>query len=328
VTPPDAPIVLCGGVVAYNERRRLGGAVRSLLTQRLPPGVVWGDVHVVVSGSTDGTDRVAAGLALADPRVHATVEPRRNGKSAALAEVFRHSRGDYLVLLNGDAEAAPGSIRALLEAAPSPDVPFAVMGRPVPRPSTADDFSPSAQLLWSVHNAFHASVLATREGNHLSDELLLLPIRHLPPMSPGIVNDGSFVGGWLTVHHGALLYAPAAVVRISAPRSVREHIRQRRRIRYGHLQIHDQLDVQPLTLERYARRHPLGTMRLVANETRRPGGVRALVTLLGSEVIALGLSAVDGASNRVDHVRWKTIVGNDPSGSSDSGRSGFSADSV
>jgi glycosyltransferase involved in cell wall biosynthesis len=326
MTPGASGTVLSGGVVAFNERRRLASAVRSLLSQQLPPDCEWGEIHVVVSGSTDGTDAVARSLAETDSRIRTVIEPSRNGKSAAIAEVFRRARGDYLVLLNGDAEAAPGAVAALLEPVAGGERPFAVMGRALPRPSDTESFSSAARLLWSIHNSFHASVLATREGNHLSDEMLLLPIRHLPPMTSGIVNDGSFVGGWLTQNDGTLHYAHRAVVRICSPRNVREHVRQRRRIRFGHRQIRDQLAVEPLTIGLYARRHPVATVRLLARETRRPGGVWALATLLGAETLAFGLSAVDARSDRIDHVRWKTIVGTDPTSASESGRSGLSAE--
>ncbi|MCI4316906.1 MAG: glycosyltransferase [Thermoplasmata archaeon] len=326
MTRSSAGTVLSGGVVAFNERRRLAGAVQSLLSQRLPTGCEWGEILLVVSGSTDGTDAVARTLAAKDSRIRTVIEPGRNGKSAAISEVFRRARGDYLVLLNGDAEAAPGAVAALLEQVSVGEHPFAVMGRALPRPSDTDSFASAARLLWSIHNSFHASVLATREGNHLSDEMLLLPIRHLPPMTSGIVNDGSFVGGWLTQNEGTLHYAHRAVVRICCPRSVREHVRQRRRIRFGHRQVRDQLAVEPLTIGRYARRHPLATVLLLAQETRRPGGVRALATLLAAEALAFGLAAVDARSNGIDHVRWKTIAGSDPTAGPESGRSGLSAE--
>ncbi|MCI4370662.1 MAG: glycosyltransferase, partial [Thermoplasmata archaeon] len=204
MTAPARTVVLDGGVLAVNERHRIVRAIRSLLRQSLPEGVVWGEVHVVVSGSTDGTAETVLQLAETEPRVRPLVEPTRRGKSAALAEVFQRSQGDYLVLLNGDAEAEDGAVAALLSHAGSPDDRFAVMARPVPRPAPPGGFADAVRLLWSVHHAFHATVLATGEGNHLSDELLLLPGRQLPPMEAGIVNDGSFVGGWLSLHDGDL----------------------------------------------------------------------------------------------------------------------------
>ncbi|MCI4355597.1 MAG: glycosyltransferase [Thermoplasmata archaeon] len=306
--------VLTGGIVAYNERDRIAGAVGSLLNQRLPRGAFWARIIVVVSGSTDGTESVVRELAARDPRIQLVVQPEREGKSSALAEVFRHATGDYLVLLNGDARAGRGAVRALLAAAPSPTERFAVMGRPVPPEGDPGRFSSAVSLLWAIHNSLHSAVLADGSGNHLSDELLLLPVRQLPPLERGIINDGSFVGGWLVQNHGELRYAPKAAAAITSPRTFREHIRQRRRIVFGHRQIRDELAVEPLTIGRYARSSPRRAIRIIARETRRPGGVYALGILLAGETLAVTLAMVDARSTGQDHVRWNPIRGLSPDG--------------
>lgn len=322
------PVTLCGGVVAYNERRRIAGAIRSLLGQKLPDGASWLQLTVVVSGSTDGTADVVRELARADPRIRLVVQPQREGKSSALAELFRRSQGDYLVLLNGDARANPGSVAALLAAAASPVTRFAVMGRPVPPTGVPGTFSSAIALLWSIHHALHAAVLSDGRGNHLSDELLLLPVRELPPIGAGIINDGSFVGGWLVQNHGELRYAPAAVATITSPSTFREHVRQRRRIVFGHRQIVDRLAVEPLTIARFARRNPGQALRILAGETRRPGGVLAFSTLIAGEVVAVTLAMVDARSSRQDHVRWNPIRGLSPEGTPDTDIGGVSAEAA
>jgi glycosyltransferase involved in cell wall biosynthesis len=310
---PDVPgVALSGGVVAFNERRRIREAILSLTRQSLPPGATWRELVVVVSGSTDGTPEVVEKLAREDSRVRPVIEPERCGKAAALAHLFELVRGDQLVLLNGDAIAEDGAVAALLAAAAGRTGPYAVMGRPRPMPAGPGTFGRAVELLWAVHHSDHQRALAARTGNHLSDELLLLPTDHLPPIPSGIVNDGSFIGGWLATSGGQLLYAPDATVRITAPAGIREHIRQRRRILFGHRQVRERSNVEPTTLGGYARRHPVGAMRLVAQETRRPGGVSALVTLGAAELVALGLAAVDRRSNGPDHVRWRSIVGVSP----------------
>ncbi|HEV8050289.1 MAG TPA: glycosyltransferase [Thermoplasmata archaeon] len=323
---PDPPFSLSGGVVAYNERGRIEGAVRSLLDQALPEGAEWVKLVVVVSGSTDGTADIVRGMAARDPRIELVVQPRREGKSAALAEVFARAQGDYLVLLNGDARACPGSVRALLEAAAAPCERFAVMGRPVPPTGTPGTFSSAVALLWGIHNSLHSAVLSDGSGNHLSDELLLMPVRELPPLGGGIINDGSFVGGWLVQNHGELRYAPRALVSITSPGTFREHVRQRRRIVFGHWQIRDRLAVEPLTIGRYAWRNPRRAIRLLAGETRRPGGVFALSTLLAGEALAGTLARIDAGSAGQDHVRWPPIRGLSPDAIGESPVGGLSAE--
>jgi hypothetical protein len=306
---PCAPVGLTGGIVANNERDGIHRSIDSLLGQSLPEGASWSKVVVVVSGSTDGTAEVVRALASADPRIEVVIQPTREGKSSALAEVFRRASGEYLVLLNGDAEAAPGAVGTLLDSSPGPDERFAVMGRPLPPKAVPGTFAAAVELMWSIHHAVHAALLSDGTGNHLSDELLLLPVRHLPPLGAGIINDGSFVGGWLATHQGALRYAPGAVAAIETPATLREHVRQRRRIRFGHTQIQQSLSVTPVTITRYALRAPRRAVRLVAGESRAPGGVFALATLLLAEVVAASLALVDARSSAKDHVRWNPITG-------------------
>ncbi|MCI4325860.1 MAG: glycosyltransferase [Thermoplasmata archaeon] len=303
---------LTGGVLAHNERGRIRDAIRSLTQQVLPAGFSWEEIIVVVSGSTDGTSAVVAEMARSDPRIRLVAEPVRNGKAAALAELFRRARGGYLVLLNGDAVAADKAVGSLLAAAESRHGAFAVMGRPVPGQSRPGPFGGAVDLLWAVHDADHRRAIGGGQGNHLTDELLLLPVAHLPPIPAGIVNDGSYIGGWLAREGGELVYAPDAVVRITSPQGFREHVRQRRRILYGHRQIRERLSVPPTTLERFARTHPIAAVRLVARETRRAGGVHALTTLLAAEVVASTLAALDRGSGVPDHARWAPIDGVSP----------------
>ena len=319
---------LCGGIVAYNEHDRIAGAIRSLLNQRLPNGAFWQRIIVVVSGSTDGTDLVVESMATRDSRIQLVVQSQREGKSSALAEVFRRATGDYLVLLNGDARAGKGAVRELLTAALSPSERFAVMGRPVPPEGDPGRFSSAVSLLWAIHNSLHSAVLSDGSGNHLSDELLLLPVRQLPPLERGIINDGSFVGGWLVQNHGELRYAPRAAAAITSPRTFREHVRQRRRIVFGHRQIRDELAVEPLTIGRFARSNPRRAIRIVARETRRPGGIYALGILLAGEALAVTLAMVDAGSKEQDHVRWNPIRGLSPEGIVDASVSSLSAEGL
>jgi glycosyltransferase involved in cell wall biosynthesis len=303
-----AAVRLYGGVVAHNEERRIAFAVRSLLLQRLPPGACWERICVVVSGSVDGTEAVVRGIAAADPRVELVVQEHREGKSAAIAEVLRRARGDWLVLLNGDARAEPEAVARMLEVAQRiPVRPLAVMGRPVP-PAGNGGFAPAVRLLWSIHDRFHRERFAHGDASHLSDELMLLAVGHLPPIVPGIINDGAFTGAWIRRRHGALAYVPEARVAIAVPTGARDHVRQRRRILYGHAQVRDLVGVSPTTLEGFARRHPVGAVGLVVDEARRsPRPISALLHLIATELVALAFVTLDRRSPGIDHARWTRI---------------------
>lgn len=312
----DRPIELVGGVVAFNEEHRLASAVQSLLEQKLPPGIRWRAIWIVASGCTDGTPRVAESLSARHPEVRTMVQPERRGKASALGDILRAARGDFLVLLNADAVAGPGAVSALLAAAEPLAAPYAVMGRPEPAALPRGSIGRSLHLLWSLHHRLHEDMFAAEEGTHLSDELLLLPTSDLPPLPEDIVNDGAFIGAWLKTRGGQLVYCPDARVAIEVPSDLGDHLRQRRRILFGHQQVTDRVGVTPTTFGEYLRRHPRRALQVLWEEVRAtPGGVTALAELGVGELASLSAAWWDRVPPRRNHRLWETI--RDSAGSPD-----------
>jgi len=317
VAPPVRPgRILVGGVVAHNEERALARAVRSLLDQELPEGCRWGSVWIVASGCTDRTVAVAERLANEDARIRVLVEAERRGKAHAVCEVLRRAEGDLLVLLNGDASAEPGAVRALVDGAERVPAPFAVMGRPIPRDAESTPLDRMIRLLWSIHHELNLELDQPGAGAHLSDELLLLSLPPPPALHDGIINDGAFLGVWLTLHHGGVVYAPRAEVRIEVPTSLRDHLSQRRRILVGHRQVTSELGESPRTLTNLALTEPVRALRLLARSLRDGGHRRSdLARLAAVELASILLAFWDSLPPRKDHVRWTRIASGEESGS-------------
>lgn len=298
--------VVEAGVPAYNEGPRLSRAVRSLLDQDLPPGHRWGRLWIVVSGSTDGTLAVAQRLAAEDPRVRVLHQERREGKASALSHLFAHAQGDRLVLLNGDALARPGSVAAMLTASEGVSGPFAVMGRPVLAPGAGGPLSVGLEALWEIHHRIHLATVASGRSNHLSDELWLLPLP-VPALLPtGVVNDGSYLGARLLSRGGSLHYVPRAEVEIRVPSKVSDHLRQRRRIHWGHQQVEQTLGEVPTTWWTFLRSDPAEALRVVrASLPPRPAAYGWFSFFALLEAVAWTRAAVDRKVGHVDHARWR-----------------------
>jgi hypothetical protein len=304
-----SPTILSAGIVAHNEERNLEGAVRSLLDQDLPSGVWWNTLWIVASGCTDRTVDVAEQLAGEDGRIRVAVEPKRLGKAHALREVFRQAQGNVLVLLNADARAEPGAVAELVRVGASHPPPFAVMGRPVVPDGTQGRWTKPLRLMWELHHTFHLELQRVGGGAHLSDELLLLSLPQLPPLPDGIINDGSYVGVWLSQNGGRLLYAPEARVSIQVPQRVRDHLHQRRRIQFGNQQVTAALGAPPSTLTRYALRSPEKVLDLLRHSMRTEDrGLVRLAWLGAAEAAARVLATWDRLPPRKDHVRWQRIA--------------------
>ena len=305
--PSPCPRTLAAGVVAYNEEPNLRFAVRSLIEQELPDGVTWGNIWIVASGCTDGTVEVADTLAAEDSRVRVIVEPRRGGKAHALRHVFRHAKGDALVLLNSDARAEPGAVGQLVRTAQGKSAPYAVMARPVVPRSALGRWTPTLRWMWDLHHEFHAELLAHGIGGHLSDELLLVSAPGVPPVPDGIINDGSYLAVWLSQHGGGRWYAHDARVSIQVPSTVRDHLNQRRRIHVGNLQVTSALGAPPATLPRQFLQSPADTVRLLGRMIARDDGFEHFGKLVAWELASYGLAAWDCLPPKKDHVRWKRI---------------------
>lgn len=296
MTAPFPHVILEAGVVGYDDGQRMEDAIDSLLLQELPEGAMLRRLWCVAGG--DATVEAARRAARRDARVVVIEERIRRGKSAALAEVRRRAEGDLLVLLNGDARARPGALRAMLEMARSAEAPFGIMARPVLDGDVAGPMGGPLTALWQLHHELHAELARRGDLDHLSDELLLVPTRAVPPFAEGIVNDGAFAAEWILAQGGRLLYAEGATVELAPPRGLAEHVGQRRRIRRGHRE----LGARP-TWSAFALRDPKGAVTMLAGLLRARRGALDVSVLVVAEGMALVLGGWDRI-RRTDYAVW------------------------
>jgi Glycosyl transferase family 2 len=301
------PRTIDAGVVAHNDEDRLERSVRSLLEQELPVGIQWGRIWLIASGCTDRTPEIALTFQSEDGRVRVVVEAARRGKAAAIQEVLHRAESESVVLLNSDAIARAGAVSALLAKGVGKSAPFAVMARPVVASTSAGDWTKTIASMWDLHHEYHLDLLATGQGTHLSDELLLLGGRPFPPMPSGVINDGSYLAVWLRQHGGGCWYAPDALVEIETPVSQADHLRQRRRIHVGNAQVARLLGLPPETLPRRFWKQPVTTAQAVVRIAGRPDGARHLARLAAGELVAHTLAWWDRLPPARDHIRWERI---------------------
>jgi len=102
-------------VPAYNESANIANTVRSLIDNDYPRF----EVIVVDDGSTDNTAGIVARLGLPGVRV---IRQPNAGKPAALNTGIAASRGDLLVLVDGDTVLAPDAIGQLVQRFAEDDV--------------------------------------------------------------------------------------------------------------------------------------------------------------------------------------------------------------
>jgi glycosyltransferase involved in cell wall biosynthesis len=109
--PPDIAVV----IPVFNEADSLRELQRELAVALEELGHPW-EVLFVDDGSRDGSDRIIAELAAADPRVRGLSFRRNFGKSAALAVGFRAVRGAWVMTMDADLQDDPRELPKLVEA--------------------------------------------------------------------------------------------------------------------------------------------------------------------------------------------------------------------
>src|SRR5262245_7319914 len=87
-------------VPVYNERERVGPALKELLSTSFPVEV---EIVVVDDGSSDGTAETIAGLGLPDT-VKLLRHAKNQGKGAALRTALAAATGDVFVPFDADLE--------------------------------------------------------------------------------------------------------------------------------------------------------------------------------------------------------------------------------
>jgi glycosyltransferase involved in cell wall biosynthesis len=93
----------------YNEEARVADAVKQALDVNYPCEI---ELVIVDDGSRDATAEILHGFD--DPRLTVVIQPRNQGKGAAISKAVETACGEYMVILDADLEYDPQDIPKLL----------------------------------------------------------------------------------------------------------------------------------------------------------------------------------------------------------------------
>lgn len=213
------------GIMAYNEARNIGRLLDALVSQRLSDVSVV-RIVVVSSGSTDGTDDIVAEWARRDGRIELVRQATREGKSAAINVFLEKAEGDVFVLESGDTVPDPDCVERLVAPFEDPDVGM-TGARPVPVDDPARFMGFVVHMLWRLH---HELALSTPK---LGEMVAFRSFVKSIPRESAV--DEASIEAIVTAAGKKLRYVPEAVVWNKGASSVRDFLKQRRRIYAGHL---------------------------------------------------------------------------------------------
>jgi biofilm PGA synthesis N-glycosyltransferase PgaC len=215
------------GIMAYNEEGGISRLLNALMRQELVHARLK-EIFVVASGCTDRTEVIVRDFMKQDPRIHLITESQRKGKASAINLFLSVASGDICALESADTVPEAAALDRLVTPFALPGVGM-TGGRPVPVNPRSTFIGYAVNLLWSLHHAI--SLMAPKLGELIAFRNF---IRKIPEDTA--VDEASIEA--LVKNAGyQLRYVPEAVVRNKGPKSIREFIRQRRRIAAGHKQL-------------------------------------------------------------------------------------------
>lgn len=292
------------GVCAYNEEANMGRLLRNLLyEQNLPFDF---EIIVVCSGCTDKTPDIVKEFCAKDQRVRVVIEPERKGKASAVGKILDVYKGSYLFFVPADVLPEKGSLVKLLEHFRDDKVGV-VGGKPalINEERGVHGVEAMAHLMWRVHNQTLQTLNRDNVLTHASGELFCIRRGIVSKIPDNVVNDDAYIAMMANRKGFIVKFDPNARVRIKAPSTFADLVRQRKRIVYGHYQIKKILGSSPRTIESMAFYDPQRVVRILAQTMKRyPGETHKLFAAVIFEMMVNLLTLVDIVRGK-SFVLWK-----------------------
>ncbi len=277
------------GIPAYEEEKNIGKLLEFLCNNCSHE--IEG-IYVVSSGSRDATDKIATFYSQKDPRVHVITEKERKGKTSALNILLTLSeKYDVFVYMGADNLPAKGAITALVNRLKKEDL-VAVGSRPIPLNPKGNLTGFFAHLLWNLHH------LTSSTSPKLSGELMAFKTGKVGNLPPAVINDDMYLQSAFELKGLKVGYCQDAWVYLMGPHTLRDFIKQRRRVFVGHSQV------QSLTGKKVSTMRWPGWRSIVKGSplTGLKGSIFALLFVV-FQTLALLLSKWDLCRGKLPH-RW------------------------
>ncbi|HXX77877.1 MAG TPA: glycosyltransferase [Ktedonobacteraceae bacterium] len=227
------------GIMAYNEEANIVRTIQSVLEQT-GPTICIEEVIVVASGCTDRTVPIVIEMAQAEPRIHLYVQEKREGKASAINLFLKKATSPVAVLIGADVIPEAFAIENLCAPFKDPKIGM-VGGRPVPVNDTSTFMGHAVHLLWRLHDR------VARIHPKLGEVIAFRNVISGIPTDSAV--DEISIQAMISQLGFQLIYTPDCVVYNKGPVTVRDFLKQRRRIYAGHLKVLQQQNYEASTMK-------------------------------------------------------------------------------
>jgi poly-beta-1,6-N-acetyl-D-glucosamine synthase len=227
------------GIMAYNEEANIERTLQSVLEQQ-GPSIRIEEVIVVASGCTDRTVPIVSAMAQKEPRIRLCIQEKREGKASAINLFLKEARSPIVVLLGADIIPEDSAIENLCTPFKDPLIGM-VGGRAVPVNDTSTFMGHTVHLLWRLHDR------VARVHPKLGEVIAFRNVISGIPINSAV--DEISIQALITQLGYKLIYRPDCVIYNKGPVTVRDFVKQRRRIFAGHLKVLKQQNYEASTMK-------------------------------------------------------------------------------
>ena len=247
------------GIACYNEGKNLDRLLKKLAYEPLD------EVMVVASGCTDNTVQIAQSF----PDVTTLVQEHREGKSRAINLFLEESSGNYIILESDDTLPGHRALAYLLNRLKDTDIGV-VGAHPIPVDDNRTVMGKVAHLLWKSHHLL--ALKSPKAGEVIAFK------RVFDQIDPDSSVDEADIEHRVKQKGLKVAYEPRAVIFNKGCSTIRDLVKQRKRIYHGHILLWESGYTVSTMRARDA-----GRAVLKATEWT-PKGVLALILFCGVEL--------------------------------------------
>ena len=227
------------GVMAYNEEANIQRTLLALVEQSRERTQL-DEIIVVASGCTDRTVAIVQEMQTTEPRIHLLIQERREGKASAINLFLQHAHSPVLAMIGADIIPEKNTLEKLC-AHFNNSTTGMVGARPVPVNDQYTFVGYAVHLLWRLHDRM------ARRSPKLGEAVAFRNILNCIPVASAV--DEISIEASIASSGLQLVYEPAAIVYNKGPMTVRDFLKQRRRISAGHLQVRSEERYEASTMK-------------------------------------------------------------------------------
>ena len=215
-------------ITAFKEPKTIGLAIETLASQKTPSKEI-----LVVAPDKETLDE--AGKLRKKYKNIRLIKDSGNGKSAALNLAVSKSKGDILVLTDGDVHVSSDSINQLLDKLH--DKVGAVSGRPISTNSKNNKYGFWSYLLTEIAHERREKAITFNRNFFCSGYLFAIRKNLFPKLPEELLSEDGYISQVVYKSGFSIYYADKAEVYVKYPDNFSDWIKQKKRSAGGYTQI-------------------------------------------------------------------------------------------